>query len=147
MGFYQPRMLETLADAEKRGEDFFRFLGVKDLKEARALPAEYIRDKNIEYQGRWGTVTDGLFQPDNYMESLRKGKLLDVPLMMGYTDDEFFAAPEAATMEELKALAKERFGEKAEEFLSLIKADEGLEAAKQNASVSTIKNAVHGAIV
>ena len=145
MGFYQPRMLETLADAEKRGEDFFRFLGVKDLKEARALPAEYIRDKNIEYQGRWGTVTDGLFQPDNYMESLRKGKLLDVPLMMGYTDDEFFAAPEATTMEELKALAKERFGEKAEEFLSLIKADEGLEAAKQNASVSTIKNAVHGA--
>ena len=145
MGFYQPRVLETLADAEKRGEDFFAFLGVKNLEEARALSAEYIRDKNNEYQGRWGNVTDGVFQPANYMDSLRSGKLLDVPLMMGYTDDEFFAVPEAESEESLRELAQRQFGERAEEFLSLIKAEEGLEAAKENARVSTIKNAVHAA--
>ena len=86
-----------------------------------------------------------MFQPANYMDSLRSGKLLDVPLMMGYTDDEFFAVPEAESEESLRELAQRQFGERAEEFLSLIKAEEGLEAAKENARVSTIKNAVHAA--
>ena len=40
---------EPLEQAEKNGEDFFAFLGVKTLEEARALDAFYIRDKYGEY--------------------------------------------------------------------------------------------------
>jgi para-nitrobenzyl esterase len=126
----------TLAEAEKNGEAFLEFLGVKSIAEARALPATLIRDKNNEFKAFWGTVIDGVYQTDTYWNNMKAGKLLDVPLMFGYTNNEFFFAPKADSMEAFVALAKEKFGEDADQFLALVKADEGLEKALENANVS-----------
>ena len=51
----------SLIEAEKAGKRFFEMLGVKTLKQARALDAEYIRDKSLESKMHWGTVVDGQF--------------------------------------------------------------------------------------
>jgi para-nitrobenzyl esterase len=59
--------------------------------------------------------------------------------MFGYTNNEFFFSPQADSIETLQALAKEKFGEDAQKFLSLIKAEEGLEKAIKNATVSTFE--------
>ena len=40
---------QPLWEAEENGQNFFDFLGVSDLEEARALDAFYIRDKYAEY--------------------------------------------------------------------------------------------------
>ena len=79
----------TMEESEKQSIEFFHFLGVNTLEEARRLPAEYIRDKNNEFHKFWGTVTDDSFQTDEVWNNLQKGKLLDVPMLIGYTKDEF----------------------------------------------------------
>lgn len=131
-----------LAEAEKKGEEFFAYLGVNSLEEARALPAKLIRDKNDAYNHFWFTVVDGVFQKDTYWNSVFKGNLLDVPLMIGYTNNEFFVTPMAENMEELKDFAKERYGEFANEFLSVIKIEEGFESAKKSSAVKLMEVAV-----
>ena len=51
----------SLKQAEQDGIEFFKFLGVSSLEEARQLDAEYIRDKTVEYNSFWCTVIDDLF--------------------------------------------------------------------------------------
>ena len=142
---YSKRPALSLAEAEKQGEEFFAYLGVNSLEEARALPASLIRDKNDAYKKFWWTVVDGIYQKDTYWNSIFKGNLLDVPLLMGYTNNEFYVTPPSESIEELKEFAKERFGELAEEFLSIIKIEEGLLEAKKNGTINTMEVAVHTA--
>jgi para-nitrobenzyl esterase len=114
---------QDLAAAEKEGQDFFNLLGVKTLAEARALDAFYIRDKNNELKKFWGTVADNNYIVGNSMELMLKNKRHMVPLLMGHTTSEFLSAPDAASFEDLEKQAREKFGDRADEFLALCKAD------------------------
>ena len=111
---------EPLDEAEKNGEKFFDFLGVKNLEEARALDAFYIRDKYGEYakeHPRMFTVLDHKFCTGDPIVLFREGKHADVDVMAGNTTDEFPNFLTADSTEELKAQAIELYGERAEEFL------------------------------
>ena len=111
---------EALSEAEKNGEKFFEFLDVKNLEEARALDAFYIRDKYAEYareNPRMFTVLDNKFCVGDPMALFREGKHADVHMMAGNTSDEFPNLLTADSPEELKKQAAELFGERAEEFL------------------------------
>ncbi len=132
---------ESLEQAEKNGEDFFAFLGVKTLEEARALDAFYIRDKYAEYaqtHPRMFTVVDNRFCFGDPLVLFMQNKHANVPIMAGNTADEFPNSIHVASQEELAQRAKELFGERADEFLSFE------EAHRQNkngdyASVSGIE--------
>lgn len=92
--FYHPLnnpFVSTLAEAQAKGESFFARLGVASLDEARAVPAEQIRDINEKEGFSWGTVIDGVFQTDSVWNNLKKGQLLPVPLLTGFTENEFFS--------------------------------------------------------
>ena len=89
----------SLADAEKIGQKFFEFCGVKNLKEARELSTEFLFKKWDEWGGfpksvmTWGPVNDGSFICFNFFDAVEKG-LIDVPpLLTGYTPDEFNFGP------------------------------------------------------
>jgi para-nitrobenzyl esterase len=84
-----PMPEHTFEQAEREGVRFFEYLGVKTLEEARALKAEYIRDKMNESRVFFGTVEDGVFQVGNYQKNLLNGKRLRAPLMITRTDSEF----------------------------------------------------------
>lgn len=85
--------------AAKKGEDFFKVLGVKTIKEARELDAMYIRDKYAEYCGndfspqgmliRFTTVLDDRFCYNDPYEAILSGNCINVPMMAGNTVDEF----------------------------------------------------------
>lgn len=78
--------------AESRGEDFFHFLGVKNLAEARALDAYFIRDRYAAYavhHPRMVPVADGVFMKGDPMERFIRGERAKVPVMSGWTADEF----------------------------------------------------------
>lgn len=85
--------------AAKKGEDFFKVLGVKTIKEARKLDAMYIRDKYAEYCGndfspqgmliRFTTVLDDRFCYNDPYEAILSGNCINVPMMAGNTVDEF----------------------------------------------------------
>lgn len=106
--------------AQKNSVDFLDYLGVKSVKEARELPAEYIRVKNEESGMMWWPVNDGIFQKKQYMETFYTGKILDVPMFIGSTTGEFFENAPVTNEEELVEFAKTRFKDQSGEFLRLI---------------------------
>ena len=75
--------------------DFFNFLGVKTLAEARALETDYIQQKWDEYGGWaksiqcWLPVKDDKFVKNDFFEQARQNAFEHVPMMTGQTTDEF----------------------------------------------------------
>ena len=133
----------SLQDAERAGMEFFDYLGVSSLKEARELDAEYIRLKALEYGRFWGTVVDGQFCPDDPFKLFVENKRLQVPVMAGHTSSEFISQPMVSTKKELENLAWELFSDAAPEFLALLDFDRAsLAEAVEKASVNTIEYAV-----
>ena len=113
---------ETLAQAEKKGEDFFAFLGVKTLKEARAMDAVTLQrsyEKYMENHVPFFTVQDDRFCFGDPIALYRAGKCVDVVMMAGNTGAEFLNSVSAKDETELEGEARRIFGEKAEEFLAI----------------------------
>lgn len=85
----------TLAEAEKLGEDFFNFAGCKTLAEMRKLSTDQLRKLWNEYGGfgksieTWLPVKDDKFICYEMFDALDKNKFPQVPMMTGYTTDEF----------------------------------------------------------
>ncbi len=136
---------EKLTEAEKNGENFFAFLGVSSLEEARALDAKHVLHKYSEYaqsHPRMFTVQDDCFCVGDPLKLLLEGKCADVPIMAGCTGDEFPSFIQADTEDVLEQKVKEIFGERAEAFLQMPEArqqsGEGL-FARANGIECTIK--------
>ncbi len=110
----------TFEDQEKIGEQFFAYLGVKTLAEARALPAQYIMDKYLESGLFIGNAVDPVFNPSDLGQRLLDNKFNDVDYIIGNTLDEFPVGPVGCeTDEEVLAWIDEKFGKFAEEFKAL----------------------------
>jgi len=132
-----------LAEAERSGEDFFRFLGVSSLAEARQLDAVHLRDKAVEYGGFWATVEDGSFNIGDPFALFLQNRRQMVPVLLGYTTGEFVESPPAEDGASFERLAKEAFGEEAEQFLSLCGfRDVPLEDARKRAAANSIELAI-----
>jgi para-nitrobenzyl esterase len=110
---------KDLSEAERDGIEFFRFLGVSSLAEARKLDAVYLRDRMVEYRAFWGPVIDGKFSAGDANERFMANKRLLVPMMFGHTATEFPDRPGVKTAEEFRAFAGEAYGDDADEFLKL----------------------------
>ncbi|MBO4864250.1 MAG: carboxylesterase family protein [Eubacterium sp.] len=92
----------TLEEAEKKGEEFFEYIGVKTLEEARSIDAKRIRDLYGEYSPmnfapnsppdigkKMFPIIDGVNYLGNPLTRVKEGKYPDVPVITGYTSDEF----------------------------------------------------------
>ncbi len=82
----------SLAEAEKRGKDFFDFLGVKSLEEARKIETFELRARYAEYVSdhpRMFPIEDGQFCTGNPIEMIVAGNCTDAPILSGNTSDEF----------------------------------------------------------
>ncbi len=112
-----------ITEAEKMGEKFFEFLGVKSLKEARALDAETVLKKGLEFTNTylWDSVIDGTLLPDYPTYTVMDGKRNNVELMIGNTVDEFPVVPDVSSVSELESYAQEKFGKYADRYLEICK--------------------------
>lgn len=122
---------KSLCEAEQNGVDFFAFLGVSTLEEARALDALYIRDKYAQFRQEFPfmtTVVDKRFCVDNPLKLFLEGKCVDVPVMAGNTIDEFPNYLPVGAEEEVESAARSILGDYSEEFLKIP------EAVQQDAS-------------
>ena len=92
----------TLEEAEKKGEEFFEYIGVKSLEEARQMDAFKLRDLYGEYSSFENTpgmppdmakkmfpIIDGKHYLGDPLKRLVDGECPDVPIISGYTGDEF----------------------------------------------------------
>ena len=110
-----------LAEAEQLGQEFFDFLGVENLEQARALDAFLIRDRYEAFTANHPcmfTVLDGAFCKEDPYKKLVAGKSIAVPLMSGNTSDEFLNHIGANNREEFVKKANALFGEKTDQFLA-----------------------------
>ncbi len=110
---------KELAEAEQDGIDFFRFLGVSSLAEARRLDAVFVRDKMVEYKKFWSPMIDGKFYVGRINERFMTNQCQLVPMMFGHTATEFPDQPKVKSVDEFRMFAKEAYGEDADEFLRL----------------------------
>jgi len=113
---------ELLKDAEKKGEDFFAFLGVQTLKEARGMDAVKLQrsyEKYMESHVPFFTVQDDRFCIGVPIALYRAGKCVDTVMMAGNTGSEFLNTIDAADEAGLKAEAERLFGDKADTFLAI----------------------------
>ncbi len=81
-----------LAEAEKRGQEFFKELGVNSLAEARKLTAEEIFEgynRYVQNHQRMFPINDGVFCKGDPVERFVKGDCADVPVIAGNTSEEF----------------------------------------------------------
>lgn len=118
---------EPLESAEQKGEDFFAFLGVAGLAEARALDAPYILAKYGEFvqtHPRMFSVLDNCFYVGDPYALIAQNRCVDADILAGNTADEFINYIAAENPEGLRAEAEKIFGERAEEFLSCREAGE-----------------------
>lgn len=118
---------QTLKEAEESGKQFFDYLGVKNLAEARKISAEEMEKASLAQKFvRWGAVIDGIFLPDQPYKLLAAGKRMDIPLMAGHTTadlGDFFR--DDNTPEKFAEKAKKYLGNNAPKFLSLCEFEKG----------------------
>lgn len=113
----------TLKEAEKTGERFFEYLGVKSLSEAREIDAKTILKKWLEFSksGRIGSVIDGTLIPEMPAYAIAENRRNDVLVMMGNTVNEFPVKPKASNPEEFEEYARQKYGDKADTYLEICK--------------------------
>jgi len=83
---------KPLEEAEKKGEEFFEYLGVSSLEEARKLDAFTIRAKYAEYRAQntfFVGIADGKFNVGDPTARLMECEWPNIPLITGNTIDEF----------------------------------------------------------
>jgi para-nitrobenzyl esterase len=116
---------KDLSEAEQDGVEFFKFLGVSTLEEARRLDAVFLRDKMVEYKAFWSPVIDGKFYVGDANALFIENKCQLVPMMFGHTATEFPDRPKVKTVKELRELAQEMYADESEEFLKLCASSNG----------------------
>ena len=110
---------KDLSEAELDGVEFFKFLGVSTLEEARKLEAVFLRDKMVEYKAFWGPVIDGKFYVGDANRLFMENKCQLVPMIFGHTATEFPDRPKVKTVKELREFAQEMYADESDEFLKL----------------------------
>ena len=127
---------QTLDAALENGKGFFDFIGVKSLAEARSMDATWLLSKYDEYVAthmRMFPIEDGVFSVGDPMKLISTGKRLNVPLMAGNTTDEFLNSIPAKNEAELREMAIECFGDKADSFLSFAESKKNFTFMNQTA--------------
>jgi para-nitrobenzyl esterase len=96
--------LPTLRDAETMGEDFFKSLGVADLKSARDLTADAILKATNPDAPGFHAIVDGDLVKGSNVELFQQGRFNDTPILVGFTSDEAGDQPPQYLADWLKGL-------------------------------------------
>jgi para-nitrobenzyl esterase len=104
------------AGLAKQGEDFFKFVGVKNLTEAKAIDSKTLMAKHVEFGKYWNATTDGKYVVEDSSASVLSGHQHKIPVMIGTTTGESLTGP---TDDNIEAWAKDYFPDIAKEFCRL----------------------------
>jgi para-nitrobenzyl esterase len=120
-------MAVPLSEGEARGSEFAAVHGTSSLAELRVLSVSDLTSAAGADAPpvRFSPVVDGFFLPDDVAAIYVTGEQNDVPMLAGFNADEGSAFPGygTTTVEQFGNMAKERYGESAEDFLALYAAD------------------------
>ena len=116
----------TLQGAEQQGITFAKSLNTSSLAELRAKSADDILKAT---GGLSSPITDGYVVPESVMDIYAHGKQSDIPLIVGWNEEDRVSGPPAKA-EAFREQAKKRFGDKADDYLKVYPAQTDSEAAQ-----------------
>lgn len=124
--------LQGLAE---QGEEFFSFIGVKTLAEARAVDSRTLMAKQVKYEKFWNGTVDGKYVVEDTSKSIVAGHQHKIPVMTGSTTNESLYGPPD---NDILTWAKASMPDIAEEYCKLarIKASNKGISLKQAATVN-----------
>ncbi|MBO4336870.1 MAG: carboxylesterase family protein, partial [Lachnospiraceae bacterium] len=107
----------VLSEAEKRGEDFFSYIGVDTLEKARELDAFYIREKYAKYREThpfFANMIDNRFCKGDAYERFINGDCAPVPVITGNTVDEFILEGKNVVERSVKGIFEETLAKRSD---------------------------------
>ncbi|MBQ1358492.1 MAG: carboxylesterase family protein [Oscillospiraceae bacterium] len=138
------RHYRTLEKAEADGVRFLRdYLNVETIEEARKLDAKFIEDKFLEMTANgemWRGVVDGIYVPEQVDDTVLKGDVANVPIIIGNTNGEGRPAP--ADEEKAIAWVRDNFGEYADEYIDICRKKAEKEGTTLSKALSVNQNEV-----
>jgi len=128
-----PMGIRSRAEAEADGVRIQKIWNAASLEEMRGLAADRMLDlPRSPGSPRVGPIEDGYFLPRPIEDVFSAGEQIDVPLIVGFTRDESLGGlGPVKGLEDYRAKARKRFGERAQEFLALYPASSDEEAIAQ----------------
>jgi para-nitrobenzyl esterase len=139
-GLLSNRLSQNLEAAEKQGLNFMQKVKANNLADLRKLTATELQvlSQNREL-GQFGVTLDGHFLPNNLLEHFKNGKQNHVPILTGWVaGDVDFLGERKMTVEEYKADAQKKYGEKAGAFLNIFPANTDDEVKAANKKMTLI---------
>lgn len=129
--------MRTRAESESLGMEFAEVaVGTTSLEELRALTADEILDAAWEDHERWGfePIVDGYYLEESVSDVFEGGRQTKAPLLAGWNLDEKgpgdFLGDAEATVANYARRAEEKFGDEAEGFLNVYRADDAVEVER-----------------
>ena len=96
----------------EQGKEFFNYLGVKNLAEAKAVDTKNLMAKHLKFDKYWNGTIDGEYVVENSSNSILAAHQHKIPVMTGATNNEALYGPpddkiEAWTEANVQGIAKE----------------------------------------
>jgi para-nitrobenzyl esterase len=131
--------IPSLEVAESTGEEFFKELGVADIKAARALSAEDIQKKPAGGMGgmRFRPAADGYVISNDLYSLYQAGNFNDTPILLGNTSDEMgsFGRTQNVTPAEFEKQIREQYGPQADAILGVYPHSTDAEATRASKDI------------
>lgn len=128
IGSWQSLLKWDLEEAGKVGTEFFKKAGIRDVEQARQLPAaklmEEFRRQQRDYVG-WKVMRpciDGYLFQAQFIDLYKERRFADISYMIGVAADEndgFYKNPDPDKPEKFIELIRENYGEQAKEMLKI----------------------------
>lgn len=124
-----PFSLAPLAEGEREGLKLQVFVKARDLAALRMLPADRLLLPRVPNGPSIGPVQDGRVVAEQPAAVFARSGQIDVPLLLGFTKDEALGGMGPVTgLDDYRAKAAARYGDRVDAFLSLYPANTDAEA-------------------
>lgn len=139
-GILSGRLQQNLAQSEKQGLAVMKKLNAQSLSDLRKIPALDLQKMSVGPEiGRFGVTIDNYVLPDNLAGYFQKGLQNQVPILAGWvTGDGGLLGPTRGGIEDFKKEAQAKYGQKAEEFLSIFPANSEEELKKSKNTLGLV---------
>ncbi len=138
-GLLSKTLSQNLAKSEEQGLNFMKKAEANNLTALRKIPTDELQKlSNDQTVGRFGVTMDGYVLPTDLMDYFKNGKHNQTPVLAGWvTGDGSFFGSQKMSVEEYKKEAKTKYGDKADEFLSIFPGsnEDEIKAAKQKVTL------------
>ena len=131
LGISTARMTRSLEEAERRGVEFLKYMGLSSIKEARKMPAQWLCDQFAKsdavfnVQMYFAPNVDGYALKDSVNNIVRNGQHHDIPYIVGSTlNENWKTGNKNCDYEAFRLNMQGLFGRQTDRFLEIVGAED-----------------------